>query len=101
MEKHFFTLIDAINDLKGRGFNLDFNLKETYLDCPTIGRHLSPQDFEITETHHFDGQTDVDDEVILYAIESNDGLKGILVQAYGTYADPISADLVAKLKFHK
>ncbi len=99
--KSFETLTEAINDLKARGFNLDFNLKEDCVECLHSKTQLSPSDFEITETYHFDGSTDVDDEVMLYAIESKNGLKGTLVNAYGVYADSISSELVAKLRFHK
>ena len=95
------TLLDAINDLKARGYNRDFNLRENCLECSQSGAQLSADDFEITETHRFDGQTDVDDEVVLYAIQSKDGLKGTLVNAYGTYADTSSDAIIAKLNFRK
>lgn len=99
--KTFATLVDAINDLKSRGFTTDFNLRENVLECTTTGTQLSADDFEITEYYHFDGKTDVDDEVIVYGIESKDGLKGTLVNAYGPYADTMSAQLIAKLAIHK
>src|SRR5436190_1061740 len=99
--KSFDTLTEAINDLKTRGYDRDFNLRETFIECSLSGTQLSAEDFEITETYHFDGQTDVDDEVVLYAIESKTGLKGILVNAYGIYADSTSDAIVAKLHFHK
>jgi hypothetical protein len=42
--------------------------------------------------------SDVDNESILYAISSKqNNMKGILVNAYGIYADTASALLVAKL----
>ena len=99
--KTFETLTEAINDLKARGYDLDFNLKEDCIECLHSRTQLSASEFEITETYHFDGSTDVDDEVMLYAIESKAGLKGTLVNAYGIYADSISDALIAKLRFHK
>lgn len=98
--KSFETLTEAINDLKSRGFVLDFNLRENCVECSSSGTQLSPADFEIMESYHFDGSTNVDDEVMLYGIQSKDGLKGTLVNAYGVYADSISSELVAKLRFH-
>jgi hypothetical protein len=42
--------------------------------------------------------SDVDNESILYAISSTQhNLKGLLVNAYGMYADAASAKLIAKL----
>ncbi|MFM2305600.1 MAG: hypothetical protein RLZZ367_269 [Bacteroidota bacterium] len=99
--KNYETLVDALNDLKARGYDRDFNLREDVIECSVSGTRLSPAEFEITETYHFDGATDVDDEVVLYAIESKTGLKGTLVNAYGIYADSTSAILVDKLRFHK
>ncbi len=99
--KTFETLTEAINDLKARGYDRDFNLHETCIECSQSGTQLSATDFEITETYHFDGSTDVDDEVVLYAIESTTGLKGTLVNAYGAYSDSVSDVLIAKLRFHK
>lgn len=97
--KTFATLVDAINDLKKRGYTRDFNMRADCLECSQYGNQLSPEDFEIAETYRFDGNTDVDDEVILYAIESKDGLKGTLVNAYGIYADSTTAKMIAKLNF--
>ncbi len=99
--KNYETLVQAINDLKARGYDRDFNLRESCIECSASGTQLSAADFEIAETYHFDGSTDVDDEVVLYAITSKSGLKGTLVNAYGAYADSTSADLIAKLHFRK
>ena len=35
----------------------------------------------------FEGQSDPADSAIMYVIETTDGLKGILIDAYGAYAD--------------
>jgi len=97
----YATLTEAINDLKKRGFNCDFNLRETHIERVGSSEQLSPREFEITEVYRFEGETDPADESVLYAIESKTGLKGTMVNAFGTYADPISDELVAKLRFHK
>ena len=91
------TLLDAINGLKAKGYTYDFNLKEDCLECAGVGKVLSPEEFEVTEVYRFEGMTSPDDSSILYAIESHDGLRGTLVNAYGVYADPMSSAMVAKL----
>ncbi len=95
--KSFDTLVDAINDLKARGFDRDFNLKENYIECSNSKRQLSPGEFDIVEVYRFEGMTNPSDQAILYAIKSHDGLMGTLVNGYGPTADPISQQLVAKL----
>jgi len=95
--KSYDTVTEAMADLKARGYNLDFNLKETQIECSTIGRKLSPNEFDITEFYRFEGNTDPGDEMVVYAIESKDGLKGVLVNAFGVYSNTISNELIAKL----
>lgn len=93
------TLADAVTDLRKRGFTVDFNLEENCLVCHEDKFH--PQDFEITEVYRFEGDTDPADQSVVYAIESKTGLKGILVNAYGLYADAMSNEIIQKLSFHK
>ncbi len=98
--KSYDTLTEAISDLKTRGYKLDFNLRETQIECTHAGIKLSPNEFDIAEVYRFEGQTDPGDEMILYAIESKSGLKGVLVNAYGAYSNTISAELIGKLTVH-
>jgi len=93
------TVSQAVNGLKERGYTLDFNLKSNSLEC--VGQKFNPKDFEITEFHRFEGNSDPGDEAVVYAIESKNGMKGVLVNAFGVYAEPLSDDLMKKLSFHK
>ena len=93
------TVSQAVNGLKQRGYTLDFNLKGSRLECP--GQNLNPKDFEITEFHRFEGNSDPGDEAVVYAIESRDGLKGVLVNAFGVYSEPLSDEMIKKLSFQK
>ncbi|MCB0530063.1 MAG: phosphoribosylpyrophosphate synthetase [Saprospiraceae bacterium] len=95
--KTFSTLIEALDDLRSRGYTEDFDLHTNLLNCPARQMELHPDDFEIVEVYRFEGVTNPSDNEVLYAIESKDGLKGVLVDAYGVYADNISPDLLAKL----
>jgi hypothetical protein len=92
------TVSEAINGLKQRGYTIDFNMETDALVCKTTPLSLSPGEFEITEVHRFEGNTDPADEAVVYAIESKHGHKGVLVNAYGPDADAASNELVKKLK---
>lgn len=92
------TVSGAINGLKERGFTLDFNLKENCLICRESEIH--PEDFEIVEVHRFEGATDPADEAVVYAIESKNGDKGVLVNGYGPSSDPMSDEMAKKLALH-
>lgn len=96
--KQYTTLTDALDDLRQRGFSADFNLKQNSIACSALELELRPDEFAIVEVHRFEGATNPDDSSVLYAIEGKGGLKGVLVDAYGMYADPVSTDLLAKLQ---
>lgn len=93
------TVTEALNDLKKRNFNLDFNLKENSIVCNE--HKFDIDDFEIVEYYRFEGDTDPADEAIVYAIESKTGLKGVLVSGYGISAEGMSAELVKKLSVNR
>ena len=91
------TVSEAVNGLRQRGYTIDFNIAADKLECKKTPVSLSPDAFEITEVYRFEGNTDPADEAVVYAIESKDGHKGILVNAYGPDADPAGDALVKKL----
>jgi hypothetical protein len=99
MENAYGTLSQTINGLKKEGYHLDFNLQQECLVCHQDNIALSPDDFEIDAVYRFEGDSNPDDESILYAISSRKyKVKGVLVNAYGIYSDGISATLVEKLQ---
>lgn len=94
----YTTLSEAINDLTINGYTHNFNVKEDCIECSTLKLKLKPEEFEIDEKHRFEEMSDVDSESVLYAISSKNGeINGLLVNAYGTYADNASFELVQKL----
>jgi Fe2+ or Zn2+ uptake regulation protein len=95
------TVVETLNALKANGYTIDFNLSSNKIVCSQNIHQLQIDDFEITEVHRFEGNTNPDDEDIIYAIQSKDGkLKGTLMSAYGMYADSISNEMVKKLTMH-
>jgi hypothetical protein len=93
------TVSEAVNGLKKRGYNVDFNLDENCIVCH--GDKFNVNDFEIVEVHRFEGNTDPSDEAVVYAIESKNGMKGVLVNGYGISADTMDAEMAKKLSMHK
>lgn len=92
------TVTEAVNDLVKRGYNSSFALQHDCIYCHDKQLRLSPSHFQIDEYYRFEGNTDPDDETIVYAISSTDGaVKGTLVNAYGVYAETASDELISKL----
>jgi len=96
------TVTDALKDLKLRGYAVDFNIAFDKIVCSKNETILNPHEFEIVEVYRFEGETNPDDEDVVYAIESKDGkTKGTMTSAFGMYAESISTEMIQKLSMHK
>jgi len=92
------TVAEALKGLKQRGYSIDFNLESDRISCSTTPLSLAPAEFEITEVYRFEGDSDPADEAVVYAIESNQGAKGVLVNGFGPTASETGEEMVEKLK---
>ena len=100
--KSYDTVTEAVKGLKERGYTIDFNIAFDKLICSDNKICLQPDEFEIVESHRFEGDSNPDDEDVVYAVESGDGkIKGIITSAFGLYADPVSNRIIQKLSMHR
>ncbi len=81
------TLSQVIEILRQKGFREDFEMKKGGFTAVTSGTILMPDDIKIIKTYRFEGESNPDDMSVLYAMETDSGVKGILIDAYGTYAN--------------
>ena len=100
-KKHYTSLSEATNDLRKRGYTYDFNLKPDCIECPSLQLQLSPERFVVDEFFRFEGMSSTDDNSIVYAISSDNGLKGVLVDAYGVYASNLNENMIQKLMINR
>ncbi|HMO37993.1 MAG TPA: phosphoribosylpyrophosphate synthetase [Saprospiraceae bacterium] len=91
------TLIQALTDLRERGYTEDFNLLENCVACKSRQATFDPDHFNVVEVYRFEGMNNPADSSVLYVIETDDGLRGTLLDAYGAYAGAISPAMIAKL----
>jgi hypothetical protein len=96
--KTYDTLTQAITALKNAGYNNDFNLHPEWIECPPLQLKFGPAEFHVDEVHRFEGMNDPDDSAVLFAISSTAGVKGLLIDAYGAYAESVSPLMIEKLK---
>jgi hypothetical protein len=101
MKNEYGTLSQTVEALQKEGYSLDFNVQQECIACHRTNTVLSPDEFEIDAVYRFEGESNPDDEAVVYAISSpRFGVKGVLVNAYGIYADGASDALVRKLERH-
>lgn len=92
------TVVEALEGLKAKGYSINFNIAFDRIICTEKKNVLNPDEFEITEVHRFEGDSNPSDEDVVYAIESKKGnIKGVLTGAFGMYAEAASEDLLRKL----
>ena len=85
--KKYDSMVEAVNSLTKRGYTFEFRLEEDCLICHPLDKRFRSSDLLITEVYRFEGISDPEDSSVIYAIESKDGVKGVLIDAYGAYAD--------------
>ena len=86
MEKQ--TLASVMQDLAARGFTEQFKAVAGGLLAVRTGQTFAPSEVVIREDYRFEGESDPDDMSIFYAIETRNGVRGTLADAFGVYADP-------------
>ena len=92
---HYETVSDAIEELRQKGYTTDFNLEENCIVCHA-GKFY-PEDFHVTEVYRYEGASDPGDEATVYGIQSNTGMKGVLVMGDETTMDKMTEAMVRKL----
>jgi hypothetical protein len=95
------SVVEALSDLARRGFTANFEYLDGLLTAVDLGRSFRPEELTIVEHHRLEGETDPDDMAIVYAIESRDGIRGALVDAFGLYANPRLGEFLRRVKIHE
>lgn len=97
--KAMTSLSDILDKLRTEGYTRDFNVIEECMICTVDNTKLDPTQFKIDRYFRFEGQSDPDDQAIVYAISSKDGVqKGVLVNSYGLYSDDATDKIISLLE---
>ena len=81
------SLATCLNRMVNDGYTEDFQVTEQGLQSIQHHHNYMPEQINVVNFYRFEGESDPDDNAILYVIETADGTKGTLVDAYGTYND--------------
>lgn len=82
------SLQACLSKMIAEGYTDDFKATDDGLLSLRTDKMYNPEDVQIVNFFRFEGASDPDDMSILYVIETNDGIKGTLVDAFGPYASP-------------
>ena len=92
-------MTDLMNKLYANGYKENFVAKEFGLEAPNAKKMYKPADVKIANFYRFEGESDPADNTIMYKIETADGAKGTLIDAYGPYADEVVNKFMAEVDF--
>lgn len=79
------TMTSCTNRLQEEGYNENFTATPVGLQAPSTEKLYTPEEVKINSFYRFEGESDPADNAIVYAIEANDGVKGLLIDSYGAY----------------
>lgn len=92
--KNYKSIPAALNDLRNRGYKADFSAETFCLYCGDLDMRLNPEQFIVDEEYRFKGDAAHKEDTVLVAITSSNGIKGILVDSYGSYSENTGLDLL-------
>lgn len=91
------TLTEIIQRMREKHYILDFEIKDQKVVNKEGKEEYLPEELIIEKTYRFEGDSNPDDMAVVYGISAKNGTKGILIDAYGTYADAKIAEVVKRI----
>ncbi|MGZ8536649.1 MAG: hypothetical protein ACXWV9_00235 [Flavisolibacter sp.] len=95
------SLAICLNRIISDGYTEDFKVTESGIEALNEHVNYNPDQIEVVNFFRFEGESDPDDNSILYVLETNDGKKGTLIDAYGVYNDPLVSGFMQNVEVHK
>ncbi len=96
------TMTASMQSLQKQGFTENFMVNEQGLYSVDSEISYKPEQAKIASFYRFEGDSDPADSSILYAIETDDSIRGLLTDSYGPHADPHVARFITEVEdIHK
>jgi hypothetical protein len=95
---HLKTLTLCLQKIVSDGYINDFSYVDDGLMMHQTKKLYKPEEIKVINTLRFEGNSDPDDNAVLYLIETSDGMKGTLVDAFGIYNERITDGRFAPIR---
>jgi|SRR5687768_8470075 hypothetical protein len=83
------SMVSCLSKVVDDGYKEDFKATREGLESVSTRKLYAPDEVKLITSFQFEGFADPDESAVLYVIETADGVKGTLIDACGTYADPL------------
>ncbi|GAB0155850.1 hypothetical protein CHRYSEOSP005_11120 [Chryseobacterium sp. Alg-005] len=78
------TLSQVMEKLSQRGITREFRMNESgEMKLENSGKNYLSSDLSILKTYRFEGDSNPDDNVVLYIVRDVDGNMGMIIDSYG------------------
>ena len=94
---HDLTVAETIEDLNRRGFTGHFGVTADGLREFGTGVTFGATALRICECFRLEADSDPGETAIVYAIETETGVRGTLIDAFGLYADPAISEFMTRV----
>jgi len=98
---HMTELEKCLNKLEADGYTDQYRVEKGKLCDLTNNKKYKPADVKAVNFYRFEGISNPDDMSILYAIETSDGRKGTMIDAYGLYSDDETGEFMNQVQINK
>jgi len=98
MRTEMNTSSSVINKMILDGYVESFKAEKQGLYAPSKEKYYQPEEVNIINFYRFEGESDPGDSSILYVIETTDGVKGTILDAYGAEGDRHVTDFMNKVE---
>ncbi|MGZ3846244.1 MAG: hypothetical protein ACXVBH_09315 [Flavisolibacter sp.] len=98
---HMTDLEKCLDKLESEGYTDQYKVEKGKLCDLTNNKKYKAKDVKAVNFYRFEGISNPDDMSILYAIETSDGRRGTLVDAYGFYSDDETGEFINQIEINK
>jgi hypothetical protein len=91
----------VVKKLEGQGYTDHYRVEKGKLHDLSNNKKYKAKDVKAVNFYRFEGISDPDDMSILYVIETTDGRKGTLIDAYGFYSDDETGSFLQQVDINK
>ncbi|WP_299823096.1 hypothetical protein [uncultured Pontibacter sp.] len=93
------SMVQVLANLRKDGYTEEFRITDKGMMGTTDGAEaFGPEQVQIVNFYRFEGESNPDDMAILYVVETSNGHKGTISDAYGTYSDETIESFMKQVK---
>lgn len=92
------TMVSVIQKLDEEGYNTQFMATKEGLKSLKTNRIYKSEEIKVENYYRFEGESNPDDNSIVYAINAGNNEKGILTDSYGSYSDEWAGEFMKQVE---